>query len=75
MGSSPTCFWAFLLDAPRDRPAGHREGGVGTERFPHGRAVASFGLTSRGLNPGWGRRPGALVHVSLHPEQRAQARE
>lgn len=64
------CFWAFLSDAPRDHPEGHQEGGVGTDRFPHGRAVASFGLTSRGTQPRMGAGgPGALVHVSFHTEQ------
>ena len=66
----PMCFWAFLSDAPRGHPEGHQEGGVGTDRFPHGRAVASFGLTSRGTQPRMGAGgPGALVHVSFHPEQ------
>lgn len=37
---------------------------MGTDRFPHGRAVASFGLTSRGLNPGWGQEaPGPCTRV------------
>lgn len=57
--------WAFLSDAPRDHLQGHREGGVGTDRFPQSRAVASFSLTSWGTRPRMGAGdPGALVLMS-----------
>lgn len=63
--SPPLHSWAFLSDAPRDHLQGHREGGVGTDRFPQSRAVASFSLTSRGTWPRMGAGdPGALVLMS-----------
>lgn len=69
-------FWAFLSDAPRDHPEGHQEGGVGTDRFPHGRAVASFGLTSPGTQPRMGAgAPGPWYMCLFIQSSWAQARE
>ena len=65
VGFPPIHFWAFLSDAPRNHLQGHQEGGLGTDRFPHSRAVASFSLTSLGNQPRMGAGdPGALVLMS-----------